>query len=48
MSQLVSLLRAPLRELAYVLAERGKGAAAEGEPAEGEPAEGDPAASHTA
>jgi large subunit ribosomal protein L10 len=43
MSQLVSLLQAPLRELAYVLAERGKGAAAEGEPAEG-----DPAASHTA
>ena len=33
MSQIVSLLQAPMRELAYVLAERGKTAAAEGEPA---------------
>ena len=31
MSQIVSLLQAPMRELAYVLAERGKGAAAESE-----------------
>ena len=33
MSQIVSLLQAPMRELAYVLAERGKGAAAEPEAA---------------
>ena len=33
MSQIVSLLQAPMRELAYVLAERGKGAAAESEAA---------------
>jgi len=33
MSQIVSLLQASMRELAYVLAERGKGAAAESEAA---------------
>ena len=41
MSQIVSLLQAPMRELAYVLAERGKGAAAE--PAAAEPASVEPA-----
>lgn len=50
MSQIVSLLQAPMRELAYVLAERGKGAAepASSSPASAEPASADPAASTTA
>ena len=45
MSQIVSLLQAPMRELAYVLAERGKGAA---EPASSGPASAESASAESA
>lgn len=48
LSQIVSLLQAPMRELAYVLAERGKGAAAEAAPADPEVSAAEPAATTTA